>query len=160
LLRDAEGKETKQTKGEAFNEYLTTQFAGTKKGGKTITLWSDDSQNFPSIEAFPNSNNEKLFIAMEELTKKNIVQAFGIPNLIANIETAGKLGGSDEINNAVALFNGNTEMYRTLREEMWELILQFYKTPYKGGVKIKEFEFKNIANANNTGGFQGASSNF
>ena len=117
---DSEGNEvTTKTVGEAFNDKMKS-FSGSDESGAMMVLWSDVKDEFPEIEAFPTSANDATFINLQQLVIDNIPIAYNVPPIIANIQTAGKLGGSQEISNAVALVNGKTEDRRTKLEETYD----------------------------------------
>ena len=117
---NSDGEEvTTKTVGEAFNDKMKA-FSGSDEAGAMMVLWSDVKDEFPEIEAFPTNANDSTFITLQNLVVDNIPIAYNVPPIIANIQTAGKLGGSQEISNAVALVNGKTEDRRTKLEGVYD----------------------------------------
>lgn len=114
---------TTKTVGVAFDEKMSTLFSGSSKGGKVLVTWSDVKDEFPEIEAFPTNANDALFVTLQNLVTDNIPISFNVPPVIANIQTAGKLGASQEIVNAVALINGKTKKKRNKLERTYDMLL-------------------------------------
>ena len=132
-----------KTVGEAFNERMSEQFSGSSKTGILMALWSDIKDEFPEIEPFPVNSNNDTFITLQQLVIDNIPIAYNVPPIIANIQTAGKLGGSQEISNAVALVNGKTDDRRTKLEETYdELFKNSIWSERVEPVKIIPFGYK------------------
>lgn len=131
---------TTKTNKQKFNEDLEGSFVGTKNAGKVFVTWSLLKEAELKFEALPQEMNHELFMELERVTTKSIVQAMGVPNILANIEVAGKLGATNEITNSVALMNGNTEQMRTAREEIWQMIAPLMDIPATPS-KILNFEY-------------------
>lgn len=114
---------TTKTVGKAFDEKMSSLFSGSSKGGKVLVTWSDVKDEFPEIESFPTNANDALFVTLQNLVTDNIPISFNVPPVIANIQTAGKLGASQEIVNAVALINGKTKGKRNKLQRTYDMLL-------------------------------------
>ena len=140
---NAEGEEiTTKTVGQAFDEKMSTLFSGSTKGGKTLVTWSDVKGEFPEIEAFPTNANDALFVTLQNLAVDNIVIACSVPPVLGNIQTAGKLGASQEISNAVALMHGRIKKRQNKLERTYDMLLSnsIWASQVEP-VKIEPFEF-------------------
>lgn len=140
-------KNTRRKVGDVFNERMTEKFSGSENGGKVLVLWSKMKELFPEIESFPSNTNHDLFIALQQLVTDNLVIAFGVPRIISNIGTSGKLGDSNEIKNAVSLMMGNVKSQQMMIENHYRRIFKNTSIPELQGksFEIKPFEFKNLS---------------
>lgn len=112
-----------KTVGQAFNDKMK-EFSGSDEAGTMMVLWSDVKDEFPEIEAFPTAANDALYSTMQSLAIDAITIAVDVLPILANIQTAGKLGGSQEISNAVALLNGKTIDKRTGLEDTYDMLFE------------------------------------
>jgi hypothetical protein len=136
---NSEGRVTK-TVGQAFDEELHQQLGGAENGGKVFVAWAKIKEAFPELQAFPNSTNHDLFIALQQLTIDNISIATKVPPILANIQVAGKLGNSQEIINAIKLmYQRVNKKQRKLERTYKELLTNFKDAP-----EIKDLTIRNI----------------
>lgn len=124
---DENGRKQKQstkTVGQAFQEMMVDAFAGAKKSGGGIGLWSQNKDTATKFSAAPTNQNHDLFTALQDLTTKNITIATKTPGILANISEGVNLGsGGSEIQKAVELMQSNTSEERTLLQEFYNEIL-------------------------------------
>ena len=118
---DKDGKVTKTLK-KAVDEQLSNQFSGKDKGGVAMTVWGDSKEAFPEIEAFPTNTHDSMFTALQELIYENVSIATNIPPSLANIQVAGKLGNTDEIENSVRLLQGKVQKSQGKLEDSYDKI--------------------------------------
>lgn len=122
---DANGvKRMRSTKtvGQEFNEQMSQTFSGTSKMGTVFVRWflNRDDATAAEIREFPNNTNADLFIALQDLTTKNITIATKIPGILANISEGVNLGSTgNEIQKAIELVQSSTSGDR-------EMLMQFY----------------------------------
>jgi hypothetical protein len=136
-------KKTRPTKtvGEEFSEEMSRTFSGTKKMGSTQVVWSANKEQTPAIQAFPTSANADLFLALQDITTKNITIATRVPSILANISDGVSIGGDgNEIQKAVELMQSRTAEYRVLLENFYnEIIFPNLETPIDKKVSIVNF---------------------
>lgn len=112
--------EDSKTVGEEFNEMMAGAFSGSKKAGTALALWSQNKDSSINIQAFPTTSNSDLFLALQDLTTKNITIATQVPGILANISDDVSLGGDgNEIQKAIELMQS-----RVVEEQ--QLLMQFY----------------------------------
>jgi hypothetical protein len=134
-----EGRVTK-TVGQAFDEQLSQEFGGAGNAGKVFVAWAKAAEAFPQLEAFPNSTNHDLFIALQQLTIDNISIATKVPPILANIQVAGKLGNSQEIINAIKLMYQRVNKKQRIQERAYKELL----TNFKDAPQITDLTIRNI----------------
>jgi len=135
---NSEGVEvTTKTVGKAFDEKMGNLFSGSTKGGKILVTWSDVKDEFPEIAAFPTNANDALFVTLQNLAVDNIVIACSVPPVLGNIQTAGKLGASQEISNAVALMHGRIKKRQNKLERTYDML-------FKNSIWVNQVEPVNI----------------
>jgi hypothetical protein len=99
-------------------------FSGDKIGS-TIILFERNGAKTIRFEAMPTPTNLWDFIPnVREDVKKQILMAFGVPNVLANIATAGKLGDSQEVSEAKITMNNETKQGRYILEQTYTMLLQ------------------------------------
>lgn len=77
---------------------LEAKYGGAKKGGRTLWQLLDDVSQKAQIDEF-SGTKEGQFEALEESAKKGIMQGHRMHPILADVETAGKLGSSKEVIN-------------------------------------------------------------
>lgn len=102
-----------------LKEDLETNFSGPDNAGKAIIFWAKNKEAFPSLESFPTSQNDKLFVAVEGIITDHIARVTKVPPIIANIQVAGKLGGSQEVLNSIDLLKHRVAGKQRLIEDMF-----------------------------------------
>jgi hypothetical protein len=90
--------------GEEFAENMAANFAGSKKMGGVMVQWALNSGVMPELEEFPTNADADLFLALQDITTKNITIARRVPPILANISEGVSLGsGGSEMQKAVEL---------------------------------------------------------
>jgi hypothetical protein len=93
-----------KTVGEEFNEQMSSAFSGSKKMGTVQVHWSLNDNNATKVTAFPSNANADLFLALQDITTKNITIATKVPSILANISDGVSLGSDgNEMQKAVEL---------------------------------------------------------
>lgn len=115
-----ERKKSTHTKGEEFNDVMSETFSGSKKMGTVQVHWSQNETQSTKIQAFPTNTNADLFLALQELTTKNITIATRVLSILANISEGVSLGsGGSEMQKAVEI--------QQSRATEWQMVLEnFY----------------------------------
>lgn len=113
--------------GELAETELKEKYAGANNGGGVMLLWSAVKDQFPELQAFPTNANDRLFVELENLIVDKIARTIGVPTILANIQTPGKLGSSTEIQNAINLLNNNVEEERMAVETVIAQVMTWFK---------------------------------
>ena len=115
------------TKGEAFNNEMTKNFAGAKNRHRILAMWGSNKEEFPELEAFPNSGNPDLFRVQDEHAIKKITIATKTPGVLANIQDTNNFSG-EQIRPAVRLMQ-----QRAIRPQSF--LINIYKDLLKNFVR-------------------------
>lgn len=91
-------------------EFITNQFindqTGARNSGKPVFIFPDDGADI-KIDSINTQQFDTLIAALDALATKNILQAHGMPGILVGIAESGKLGDSQEINNAYLEFEAS-----------------------------------------------------
>lgn len=138
--------EPDKTVGEEFNDMMSNTFSGSSKMGTALVLWALNKDASAKVEDFPSTANADLFLALQDLTTKNITIATKTPGILANISEGVSLGsGGSEIQKAIELMQSNTVDDRMRLEQFYNEILlpnlqiEGQKIPKNAEVKIVNF---------------------
>lgn len=138
--------EPDKTVGEEFDDMMSNSFSGTKKMGSALVLWALNQDTAAKVTAFPTTANADLFIALQDLTTKNITIATKTPGILANISEGVSLGsGGSEIQKAAEIMQSNTVDDRMRLEQFYNEILlpnlqiEGQKVKKNAEVKIKNY---------------------
>ena len=93
------------TVGEMFEQELASSFAGSENTGRFMIDWIQEKGEGTEVNPWPSSTNHELFNFLEGIVEKRICMGMGVPKILLGSPTAGKLGDSQEIRNAVKLMN-------------------------------------------------------
>jgi hypothetical protein len=129
-----------KTVGQLFNEQMHSELAGAENGGKVFVAWAKVKEAFPELQAFPNSTNHDLFIALQQLVVDNISIATKVPPILANIQVAGKLGNSQEIVNAIKLMYQRVNKKQRILERAYKELL----SKFMGAPDVSELSIRNL----------------
>jgi hypothetical protein len=119
LAPGADGK----TVGEMLQADLKANLAGVENGGGMMVLWAKVKEAFPEVSAFPTNSNDKLFETLENIVTEQIARVTQVPPILANIQVAGKLGGTQEILNAADLLKNTVAGNQALIENVFNSII-------------------------------------
>ena len=113
-----------KTVGEEFSEQMQATFSGSQKMGTALILWALNQDTSVKIQPFDSNANADLFIALQDLTTKNITIATRVPSILANISEGVSLGSAgSEIQKAVELMQSRTAEFRMVLENFYNNIL-------------------------------------
>jgi DNA repair photolyase len=98
---------------------MRTQFAGAENGGKVMVLWSKMKDEFPELSQFPTNTNHELFETLQQLTTEQICIGTRVPPILAGVQVTGKLGATNEIENAVDLLNSKVYNFQQILEDIY-----------------------------------------
>jgi hypothetical protein len=136
--KDTDGNFT-STVGELFNKEMG-DFAGADNAGSVLVNWYDREEEKADITAFPNNTNDTLFTTLQNLVSDQIAIGTKTPRVLLGIATAGKLGDTQEVLNAIKVMQGRTRRMR-------QALSRIYKTLFKdfrGVTQETDFTIKNI----------------
>ena len=124
---DADGKPKVLGVKDRLDERFTGSSRNGKNGGRYVLLYGDTEANKAmEIEAIPNTNTDKMFLALYEKVHQSVSETFGVPLALINGTMTSSLG-SKEMLNAANLFNN------TLYPKQQRLAFYFEKI-------VKDFE--------------------
>ena len=90
-VKDKDGNDI--PKGKVFDEEMTKNFSGTKRVAAIMTMWANNKEEFPTLEAFPTSGGADMYRVQDEHATKKITIATKVPAILANISEGVSLGG-------------------------------------------------------------------
>jgi len=124
------GKSTK-TNGQEFAEDMAANFSGSKRMGGVMALWGLNNASLPEVEPFPTSANADLFLALQDITTKNITIARRVPPILANISEGVSLGsGGSEMQKAVELMQSRCTPFQ-------KVLMNFYNKVLLPGMGVR-----------------------
>lgn len=85
-------------------ERLKARYAGSEPAGDIMILYGPDKDKVPVITPMPNNNSDERFKDLMLQVQSNILIGHGASSQVAGIETAGKLGSANEIQEAYTIF--------------------------------------------------------
>jgi hypothetical protein len=89
-----------------------------------MALWGLNNASLPEIDAFPSTANADLFLALQDLTTKNITIARRVPPILSNISEGVSLGsGGSEIQKAVELMQSRVTAFQNVLMNYYNKIL-------------------------------------
>jgi len=109
-------------------EKMIVQFQGAENANKIMHVEADYNEEIPELKEFKHVNDDKLFEYTEKSIHENIRKELLIPPVIVGDLIAGKLGTSEEIYDAYALYNALTFKER---DELSKLFSSFLKLWHK-----------------------------
>lgn len=122
-----EGEGNTNLESEQF-EKMIVQFQGAENANKIMHAEIEFDEEMPELEKFEHVNDDKLFQYTEESIHENIRKVLLIPPVIVGDLIEGKLGTSEEIYDAYALYNALTFKER---DELSKLFSSFLKLWHK-----------------------------
>jgi hypothetical protein len=116
-MQDSDGKDI--PKSVAFDNEMTKNFGkGAKTRHRLMAWWANTKEEFPTLEAFPNSGNPDLFRLQDEHAIKKITIATKVPGVLANINDTNNFSG-EQIRPAVKLMQQRAVRFQ-------DFLLDFY----------------------------------
>jgi len=136
---DTDNPDQFETVGEQFNDQMINHFSGAQNGGVALVNWFMTELEKADIKAFPTNSHHDLFIALQNITTDQICIGTKTPPILLSIKTAGTLGDSQEIVNAVMVMQARTQRMRNiLAEQYGKLMTGFPKNT------CEDFSIKNL----------------
>jgi hypothetical protein len=128
------------TRGEAFASSLSATFSGADNSGGIWVDWVQNPDEATKVQAWPGTSNHELFNLIDQSNWNVISIAMGIPQVLLGKETPGKLGGNQDISNAISFANENTETHRTSLNEFYTWLASNINgiKVGKDGIKIRK----------------------
>lgn len=99
----------KRTVGQEFEAMLQKHAQGADVGGGQWVNWGATKEDFAEIIPFPTNTNDNTFTNLQDQTNSQISIATNVPPILLNIQTAGKLGETKEILNAIKMMQGRVK---------------------------------------------------
>ena len=109
----------------------------------TVWLQKKHPEQVVELQKFEIANNDKLFEYTEKSIQGNIRKRFGIPTILFGELTPGKLGATQEIEEATAFYNGSTQGERDMISRVFKEI--FDRSVFKSNTdnyKITPFKWQ------------------
>lgn len=125
-----------EEKKKKFIDGLTHAFAGARNAGKALVLTAKSKELAPDIEIADANKLDKAFVAVQESIIKNISYAHLTNPSLMGISTGGKLGATQELQDAFKLFKISTliPLMEVLEDYLTNLAQTVYG--YKGKIKF------------------------
>ena len=124
-----------KTVGEEFEQNLSNSMSGADNAGGVLVNWIQNSDEVATFQPYQTGNSHEVFTALDKIVLEKICIAFGVPKILLPLPTAGKLGDSQEMRNAIMFLNERTEKYRQVLEETYRFIFSDFS-----GIDIPEDE--------------------
>lgn len=112
--------ESKQDEQDFFERIK--EFQGADNASRLMWLQKRHPEQSVELQKFEIANNDKLFEYTETSVQKNIRKRFGIPTVLAGELTPGKLGATQEVEEATAFYNGVVKQDRIIISRMFKQI--------------------------------------
>lgn len=107
-------------------EKTIVQFQGAENANKIMHVEINYDEDIPELKEFKHVNDDKLFEYTEKSIHENIRKELLIPPVIVGDLIAGKLGTSEEIYDAYALYNALTFKERDELSKLFSNFLQLW----------------------------------
>jgi len=90
-----------------LNKKIQKEYAGSDNASRIFTTYSESGDTAPEFIPVNLNTSDERFLQLEEQISQNIVVGHGASNVVAGVAVSGKLGSSDEIIEAEAVFQKN-----------------------------------------------------
>lgn len=134
-INDQGQKESIRTRGQRF-DMIMQQFVGAESNTKMMVLWEMMKDQLPELQAFPTSTNTDFFVALQNLTTKNILIAMKIPSILANMGGENSLSDGNQMANATRVMHDRVKKPQNLLTRTYKTLLSVFKEPYAQDIKI------------------------
>ena len=111
------------TVGQEYAKELAAMASGVNGTGTFLIDWFQSDQEKAEFIPWQTSTNHEMIVAIQNQIEKVVFVAVGIPQVLAGVPTAGKLGNVQEMRNAIKWTNETTEDDRQTLEEFYKRIL-------------------------------------
>ncbi len=126
------------------------EFQGARATGKIMLVESPDEFNDPKIVKLDVQDFDRQFEYTEGSVQDNIRLCYGIPSVLIGKEVAGKLGTSQELEQAINYYSYQTMAERLVLEETFTRIFSLSAFPLKPSTNytIKPLRYAPVVNGN------------
>ena len=101
-----------------FQRKLEDQYAGSANSGKIILTISEDESQLPQITPLQLNDSDQRYKDLAQQVQEQIITGHRASNTVVGISTAGKLGNTEEVIQAEAMFQHNViDNYQILLEK-------------------------------------------
>lgn len=105
LLIDFKNGEPTEDEKAAIEDMIKEKWGGSNKAGKIIVNFSENTDSAPTVTPIQQPDLDKMFIAIEESNREKIFTGHRITSpALFGVQTPGKLGTSNELQDAYTLF--------------------------------------------------------
>lgn len=111
-----------ETVGEEMNRQMK-EFVNEK--GAPIFNWFLKDEEKATFETFPTNSHDNEYLNLQTSTTDHIAIGTGTPRILVGIGTAGKLGDTQEVLNAISLMQGKTQSMRNILTRCYETKFNF-----------------------------------
>lgn len=134
---------------EKIYQDLKDRYAGTINAGDFIMVFAEDDASKPEFQPIELNNDDERFKDLMTQLNQEILLGHGATSLVAGLETSGKLGAKDDINNEYKLFQvTKIAQYQEIIERAVNKLASI--NGYTDKLKLKEYLVFNDAPTNNT----------
>lgn len=107
------------------------KFQGSENSNKLMLVENpeQDQNKKITLHKVDWQDSDKIYEVTNKTVKESIIEAFGIPPQIANIQTPGKLGTAQEVKEGYQIYNSVTSDERRIFEESFKEIFSRYRNP-------------------------------
>jgi len=107
-----------------FQRKLEEQYAGSANSGKIILTISEDESQLPQITPLQLNDSDQRYKDLSDSVKEQIITGHRASSVVVGVATAGKLGNTEEIIQAEAMFQHNViDNYQILLEKSFTRIM-------------------------------------
>jgi hypothetical protein len=113
------------------------EFQGAENANKIMHVELERDEEVPDLKPFETVNNDKLFEYTEQSIHENIRKQYLIPPVLTGDLIAGKLGTSEEIYDAYALYNALTMKERNMLGRIFKRLFSIWHESLGDDFSIK-----------------------
>lgn len=128
-------KESVRTRGQRF-EVDMQGFVGSDSKTKMMIFWEAMKEQMPELTAFPTTTNTDFFVALQNLTTKNILIATKVPAVLGNMGAENSLSDGNQMANATRVMHDRVKKPQMLLTRTYKTLLSNFKEPYIQDIKI------------------------
>ena len=108
----------------SFEKKMTENYAGSSNASKVLLTVSEDESQVPVITPLMQNASDERYNSLAEQTKEQIIIGHRASNEVVGVAVAGKLGASNEVIEAEAMFQHNViDGYQSLLEKSYTRIM-------------------------------------
>ena len=108
----------------SFEKKMQENYAGSSNASKVLLTVSEDESQVPVITPLMQNASDERYSSLAEQTKEQIIIGHRASNEVVGVAVAGKLGASNEVIEAEAMFQHNViDGYQSLLEKSYTRIM-------------------------------------